>query len=565
MTKIAIAQIKVRAGRPDLNYKTMLDYCGRAHAAGAELVVFPELAISGSFLGQAWTSPGLLHECQRYNQKLMAATAPLGDMVVVFGSIGLMKDQNGNESPASAIYVAQGGRQISSAVGSFSVNVNGKKLEFGLLTEQQSQPAAPLVLRLSTSFYVHDKTPQYHKSYAAYAQTYGKTLVYVNHVGVQDAGKPVYVYDGGSAVFAPDGARLAMARQFAEELLIVDSDDRSQALPAEQIPEIDSTEVLYDGLVHAIREYSANLGISRAVIGLSGGIDSTLNACLLTAALGKENVLGINLPTRFNSDATKDIAAKVAQNLGIRYEIIPIQGAVEQTSAMLAAAGLPLSDEMLENVQARERGSGVLAAAAAAFGGGVICNGNKSEFTVGYATMYGDATGYFAPLGDLWKCQVYEVARYIYEKSGLVPLAALEVQPSAELSENQSIEAGLGDPLCYAYHDYLFRSWVEWGQDISDTLTYYNDGRLPEIIGCGAEQLRELFPTRKSFLQDVERWWGLYRGLAVAKRLQAPPVLSLSRRAFGGDLPESQTGVWLDNEYLTLKAKTLAADDKLSL
>ena len=119
--------------------------------------------------------------------------------------------------------------------------------------------------------------------------------------------------------------------------------------------------------------------------------------------------------------------------------------------------------------------------------------------------------------------------------------------------------------MCYAYHDYLFRSWVEWGEDISDTLTYYNDGRLAEVIGCGIEQLNDLFPTRKSFMDDLEHWWGLYKGLAVAKRLQAPPVLALSRRAFGADLPESQTGCWLDGEYLRLKARVLAKDDHLSL
>lgn len=562
MTKIAIAQIKVHAARPDINYETMLGFARRAYEQGAELLVFPELAISGSFLGQSWASPGLLHECMRFNEKLVSATNAFGDMAVVFGSIGLMKDQNGNENPASAIYVAQSGRQVSSPQGSFSLKVKGQQLDFALLTERQQQPAAPIVLRLATSFYLRDKTPQFRQSFAAFAKTYGKTLVYVNHIGVQDAGKPVYVYDGGSAVFAPSGDMLAAAGQFTEELLLVDTAAAVNALP---VAEADDTKVLYDGVVHAIREYSANLGISRAVIGLSGGIDSCVNACLLTAALGKENVLGINMPTRYNSDATREIAARLAANLGIRYEVIPIENLVEQTAAALAAANLPLSAGALENVQARERGAGILAAAAAAFGGAVICNGNKSEFTVGYATMYGDATGYFAPLGDLWKCQVYELAKYIYDRDALIPLAALEIKPSAELSDNQSIEQGLGDPLCYEYHDYLFRSWVEWGQDIADTLTYYNDGRLAEVIGCGTEQLAGLFPTRKSFLADLERWWGLYRGLAVAKRLQAPPVLSMSRRAFGADMPESQTGCWLDGEYKKLKVRVLAKDDNIAL
>lgn len=559
--KIALAQIKVRAGRPDINFQNMLDFCRQAAKQQADLIVFPELAVSGSFLGQAWASPGLLAEIQKFNQKLIAASSQLHEAVIVFGSIGMVKTPDGNSSPTSAIYVAQNGTQLSSPAGGFRAKVNGQTLDFALLTEQQSQPAAPIVLKLATSCFVQEKTPQFYQSFAAYAKTYGKTLVYVNHVGVQDAGKPVYVYDGASAVFNPDGELLAAAPQFAEHLLLFDTEHTPKPL---ELPKTDSTAALYDGLVHAIREYSTNLGINRAVIGLSGGIDSCLNACLLTAALGKENVLGINLPSRYNSDATRECAEKLAANLGIRYEVLPIQDMVNQRAEMLARLNLPLSEEMLENVQSRERGSGFLAAAASAFGGAVICNGNKSEFTIGYATMYGDAIGYFAPLGDLWKCQIYEIARYIYETSGLLPLAALELQPSAELSDAQDIEKGLGDPLCYAYHDYLFRSWVEWGQDITDSLTFYEQGKLAEVTGCGTEQLHQLFPDTESFLADLERWWQLYRGLAVAKRLQAPPVLSLSRRAFGADLPESQTGCHLDDEYLTLKAKVLAKADQLA-
>lgn len=570
MTKIALGQISIRAGRPDLNYAAMLDYCRQAHAQAADILVFPELAVSGSFLGQGWAQPGLLHECQKYNQKLIAATTQFGDMIVVFGSIGLVKQPGGQESPASAIYVAQSGRQISSAAGNFSVKIKRRQLDFALLTEQQSQPAAPILLKLATSFYVQDKYPQFMENFAAYAQAYHKTLVYVNHTGVQDAGKPAYVYDGGSAVFGPTGTQIAAAARFAPQLLVAEVPDEPAPTAATDSPQAppniapESTEILYQAVVSGIRQYAANLGITRVVIGLSGGIDSSVNACLLATALGAENVLAINMPSRYNCDATREIAAKLAQNLGVRYEILPIEEAIAYKTAMFDKINLPLDQAALENVQARERGAGILAAAAAAWGGAVCCNANKSELTVGYATMYGDAIGFLAPLGDLWKCQVYELAKYVYDTSAAIPLAALEIRPSAELSDSQSIEAGLGDPLCYAYHDYLFRSWVEWGHDISDTLTYYNDGRLPEVIGCGSQQLRELFPTPQAFVADLERWWQQYRGLAVAKRLQAPPVLALSRRAFGSDLPESQTGCWLDGEYKLQKARFLAKADHIA-
>lgn len=568
--KIALGQIPVRAGRPDLNFQTMLDYCRSAHAQGADLLVFPELAVSGSFLGQGWAQPGLLHECQKYNQKLIAATASLGDMGVVFGSIGLVKQPGGQESPASAIYVAQAGRQLSSPAGSFSLKVNKRRLDFALLTEQQPQPTAPIVLKLATSFYVQDRYPQFMQSLAAYAQTYRKTLVYVNHVGVQDAGKPAYVYDGGSAVLLHDGSAQAAAARFAPELLVCEVSLENSAPPcttnAQEPPNFppEDTEILYQAVVSGLRQYAANLELERFVVGLSGGIDSAVCACLLVAAFGADHVLALNMPSQYNCDATREIAAKLAANLHIRYEILDIDEAVAHKARQFEGINLPLSQSALENVQARERGAGLLAAAAAAFNGAVCCCGNKSEFTVGYATMYGDATGFLAPIGDLWKCQVYELASYIYKTTKVIPPAVLEIRPSAELSPAQSIEAGLGDPLTYAYHDYLFRSWVEWGQDISDTLTYYNDGRLPEVIGCGAEELRRLFPTPQAFVEDLERWWAAYRGLAVAKRLQAPPVLSLSRRAFGSDLPESQTGCWLDGEYRLQKARFLAKADHIA-
>ena len=147
--KIALAQIKVRAGRPDVNFQTMLDFCRQAAKQQADLIVFPELAMSGSFLGQAWASPGLLAEIQKYNQKLITASSQLHDAVIVFGSIGMVKTPDGQESPTSAIYVAQAGKQLSSPAGSFQARVNGQQLAFALLTEQQSQPAAPIVLELA--------------------------------------------------------------------------------------------------------------------------------------------------------------------------------------------------------------------------------------------------------------------------------------------------------------------------------------------------------------------------------------------------------------------------------
>ncbi len=559
MTKIALGQLAVIPARPDLNAAKIMATMKDAYEAGAELLVFSELALSGSFIGQAWSYSAFLSDCLSYGEDIIKKTKKYKDMVVVFGNIGLMKDSSGKELPQSAIYVAQNGEAATGMAGNYTLKVGDNDLKFALLTQSQPTADIDMVLKLDTSFYMAGKTVEYAKSYALYAKTYGKTLVNVNHVGVQDSGKPVYVYEGNSAIYNKNGEVIGKVEPFKEDLVLVDTD----APQITEIPEIEDTKVLYDGLVHSVQALAGNLGITRGVIGLSGGIDSSVTACLLVAAFGKENVLGLNMPSVYNSETTKGIAADLAKALDIQFATVPVQECVDYTAKQLAEAGLPLDDTALENVQARDRGSRILAAAAASFGGAVACTGNKSEFTIGYATLHGDIAGFFAPLGDLWKCQVYQVAEYIHETFGTISRDAIDVKPSAELGSSMNIDEGLGDPLVYGYHDYLFRSWVDWGHDITDTISVYNDGNLCEVLGCGKNEFAQACPTAIDFVNDLERWWKMYKGLSVAKRLQAPTVLSMSRRAFGGDMPESQTGAYFPKEYLRLKATLLAKADNL--
>jgi len=313
--------------------------------------------------------------------------------------------------------------------------------------------------------------------------------------------------------------------------------------------------------------------MKKVVIGISGGIDSAVAATLYTDILGPENVLLVNMPSKFNSSTTKDLSLQLAQNLGCNYTVMPIQEVVDYTIQQFESTPienlqskqrfqLSVSSFVAENIQARDRSARILAGIAASFGGGFTCNANKTETSVGYSTLYGDQSGFLAALADLWKYQVYDLARYLNTqifKREVIPQATIDIVPSAELSANQAVDEGKGDPIKYPYHDYLFRSFIErWDKATpADILQWYKDGCLEEMLGCKTGLIENYFSSPAEFIADLERWWNLYAGMAVAKRIQAPPILAVSRRAYGFDHRESQTGPYYTHRYHCLKAELL--------
>jgi NAD+ synthase (glutamine-hydrolysing) len=198
---------------------------------------------------------------------------------------------------------------------------------------------------------------------------------------------------------------------------------------------------------------------------------------------------------------------------------------------------------------------------AASAGGVFTCNANKSELTVGYSTLYGDLGGYLANIADLWKGEVYALARHLNDKvfgRPVIPEGIFTVTPSAELSAAQNVDEGKGDPIQYPYHDCLFRSWVErWDRATpEDILDWYAAGELEQRLEY-AGRVSDHFPDTGTFIADLERWWNQYQGMGVAKRIQAPPVLGVKRRAFGFDHRESQLGTRYTTRYQDLKDRLL--------
>ena len=258
----------------------------------------------------------------------------------------------------------------------------------------------------------------------------------------------------------------------------------------------------------------------------------------------------------------------MAQNLGIHYATISIQDSYENTIKELEASEfvqldgsntktkLKLSPINRENIQARDRGSRILAGVASILNAVYVNNGNKTETAFGYATLYGDVNGALAPIADLYKQEVYELAKFINKKNEVIPNAIFEIPASAELSADQNVDEGKGDPILYPYHDKLVRAFVEFRLDPEDVLRYYEKGELSHIIKCEQSIIDNYFPTTADFIVDLEHKWRLYK-INYFKRIQAPPIIAVSKRAFGFDLRESQNGFYFTRQYLELKEKLL--------
>lgn len=444
-------------------------------------------------------------------------------------------------------------------------------------------------INISCSPYTFGKQDKRERTLASLTQSTAKPLLYVNAVGVQNNGKTIFGFDGSSCAVTPFGAVSYRGPFFEEHVGVLSFENASEqkntnnnehetksfvALAAPAPAPVSLVTSTRPAQLHCALESIVSFclqewQITRVVIGASGGIDSALSAVLFARVLGAQNVFLVNMPSRFNSSLTRQAAAALAQNLGCPFAEAPIEDALTLTCTELKNLNFSnstcqpkVTPFVLENIQARDRGCRLLAGIAASLGTVFTCNANKAELTVGYSTLYGDQAGFLAPLADLWKGDVYALARHYNDVvfgREIIPQATLEVVPSAELNGEQDVTKAAGDPFVYPYHDCLFRSWVEhWRRKTPfDCLQAYAQGSLDTLIGCEPGLSQTLFPDLTLFLADLERWWILYAGMGAFKRVQAPPLVALSPRAFGFDHREPIGPVVFDTGYLELKSQLL--------
>ncbi len=575
MAKIAYAQMKIEAGHPDINTKRILYLIERARAGGAQIVIFPELAISGKLLGDTFKQESFLRECEQYGEDIIAASRKL---TVVFGNVKL-KWELSEFQVFNSIFVARDGKRIdtfakenlSADERRYFSTPTAMKNSITVPADDEDFKVLPLfdVDDISLSqfdFGVNFTSEPFSidKNVADEKFSTEQPIIQVGAVGIQNTGKTVYAFDGMSAVFNSRGEIVQLAKPFTETLNFVELDELDK-MPATYVPEESEPAKIYRALSHGIREFLQHVGLSKVVIGASGGIDSAVAAALYVKVIGAENVLLVNMPSQFNSATTKNLSEQLAKNLGCKYCVVPIQESVDLTVKQLestpitsadgSSEKITLSGFVRENIQARDRSARILAALAASIGGGFTCNANKAESTVGYATLYGDAAGFLSALADLWKFQVYALARYLNDEiygREVIPQGIIDLVPSAELSTAQNVDEGKGDPLKYPYHDYLFRAFVEQNLRPEDILKLYDAGKLEKTIGCEVGLVDEYFPTAKDFIEDLERWWKQFTGMGVAKRIQSPPILAVTRCPYGSRL-ESQNGRHVTQAYRALR------------
>jgi NAD+ synthase (glutamine-hydrolysing) len=536
--KLALAQINTTVGDLRGNTAKILDFYGRAVKAGAGLVLTPEMAITG------YPPRDLLAKRRFVDDNLRALeelAGKIGDVALVVGYVDTNPQRPGKDYFNAAALIRNGkilakrfktllptydvfdeDRYFQPADANAAVDLDSHKLALTICEDiwngpgywavrlyqrdpieelMRKETGVEILLNISASPYNLGKEKTRFDMLRAAALRHKVPLAYCNLVGGNDE----LVFDGNSMVFDASGSLLAEAKAFQEDLLVVDLEGPAPSGP-QSFRALDQVEALHEALVLGLSDYTRKCGFKSVVLGLSGGIDSAVTACLAVAALGKENVMGVSMPSQFSSKGSIDDARELAKNLGIRWEVIPIQDAFQVYKGAFKEVfkGLP-EDTTEENIQARIRGT-ILMALSNKFGHMLLTTGNKSELAVGYCTLYGDMAGGLAVIADVPKTMIYKLARHINRTHHVIPEASLTKPPSAELRFNQTDQDTLPP---YEALDEVLRKYIEENKSAAEIIA---ETKLGEKL------VRDI--VRKIDLNEY-------------KRKQAPPSLRVTTKAFG--------------------------------
>ncbi|MBC8325175.1 MAG: NAD+ synthase [Verrucomicrobia subdivision 3 bacterium] len=540
--KIALAQINSIVGDFAGNTARLREACKRGAAAGAEIVLAPELAITGYPPRDLLLKSGFI-ESNLAALEDLAGT--VGDTGLVVGHVGLNADQPGRPATNAVSLLHRGkvaatrtksllptydvfdeARYFEPATENAPVEVNGHSLgltvcedvwndeDFWCDRRYRSNPVealveqgAELILNVSASPWHLGKHRTRVEMLSSLAAKIEHPLLYCNSVGGNDE----LIFDGGSLALNAAGKPIAQGEFFAEDLVIVDT----EASPIETASP-DDEALLYDALVLGVRDYLGKCGFRSAVIGLSGGIDSAVTAAIAVAALGQENVRGVALPSQYSSAGSLDDAKALAENLGIQYDVVPIETGFEVAKQSLAPIFGDLPEDVTEeNMQARLRGL-LLMAMSNKFGSLVLTTGNKSELAVGYCTLYGDMCGGLAVISDVPKTMVYRLARWMNRngEGDVIPESTIEKPPSAELRPDQKDEDSLPP---YDVLDAILERYVVEGQSAEEIIAADFDAdtvrRIARLIDLNEYKRRQAAPG----LKVTSKAFGVGRRIPVAR------------------------------------------------
>ena len=521
--KIALAQTPFSVGDIAANVKTILDAARYARdVLCADVIVFPELTVTG------YPAEDLLLRqdfVERANNALYEIAEHISEIALVLG----YPERDGTKLYNSAAVINQGAivanyrKQALPNYGVFDevryfaagekpcvFELNGAILGLTIcedvwhekIVQQTKEAGADILVTLNASPFQSGKMLQRENLICHHAKTAQLPIVYVNQIGGQDE----LVFDGASFVTNSDGEIMFRAEEFKPQISVVEFVD-GEPQKTSCAPLYQNVSSDYQALVLGVKDYVTKNGFQGAILGLSGGIDSALVLALAVDALGAEKVEAVLMPSRYTQEMSNEDAALQAKIMGVKYHVVPIEPAVSAFNGMLAEifAGTK-KDTTEENIQARCRGV-ILMAMSNKQGKILLTTGNKSEMSVGYATLYGDMAGGFAPIKDVPKLLVYELGKYRNSVSAVIPERVITRPPSAELAPDQKDEDSLPP---YDQLDPILERYVEFDQTAE------------EIIAAGfqAEHVH-----RAISLVDRNEY----------KRRQSPPCIKITSRAFGRD------------------------------
>lgn len=497
--KIAVAQRNFTVGDLEGNKSKIIESIDRARSEGADLVVFAEYAVSGTPCYELLRQAPFLEACEEVSEQIAERC---GEICALVG----MPVQDRNNVMSGAAFIRNG--RVAKYIWknnpeSKYIEVAGKKIAVGLGDElMDGRPFAEhtdMVVTLNMSEFARGRIEKRHLWCESFSFRQGKPLVGVNHLG----GQADLVFDGTSSAYDGQGRLIAMLASFEEDFAIIDTDARGQV----EFPVQNRTKNTFNAIKLGLRDFFAKNGFTKACLGMSGGIDSAVVLAMAAEVLESENIKLLMLPSQFSSAHSVDDSVEMAERLGVEYEIISIEPAFNAVTSSLAPifAGTKFNTAE-ENIQSRLRGL-MLMALSNKQGHILLNTSNKSEAAVGYGTLYGDMAGALGPIADLYKVEVYDLARYINREKEIIPRNIISKAPSAELRPNQKDADSLPP---YEVMDAILTRIVDEGHS------------LDEIIDAGFD-----FDT-------VHRIAGMLQRAEFKRRQSAPP-LRLSPRPFTSD------------------------------
>jgi len=521
--RIAVAQLNLLVGDVGGNARRIIEVIRELAAGGhVDLVVFPELALSGYPPEDLLFHAGFRRQVGEALDDIAAASTGVAVLLgypeysggCIFNSVALLADGRQQSTyrkhclPNYSVFDEQ--RYFTAGNAPLVVGLAGRRVGV-LICEDIWEPGpvgasaaagAELIITLNGSPFEVAKQQQRESLLAARAREVGLPILYANLVGGQDE----LVFDGGSCLVDAAGNVVARAPAFAESLLMLEVGAEGPR-PGALAPLLEEEASVYQALVTGVRDYVRKNGFPGVVLGLSGGIDSALTLAIAVDALGHGAVQAVMMPYRYTAQISLDDARAQAEAMNVDYQVLPIGPLVESARATLDPlfAGLP-EDTTEENLQSRSRGV-LLMAISNKTGRMVLATGNKSEMAVGYATLYGDMAGGFAPIKDCPKTLVYRLARYRNRQREVIPVRVIEREPSAELRADQKDSDSLPP---YEALDEILDALILEDRSVEEIAA---GGHDPAVVARVLEMVRR----------------------AEYKRRQAPPGVRISSRAFGRD------------------------------